>query len=101
MLEPSTLKILGIALGLVGTGILAVRVTKILSALSMAVRMHDLNFQVQAARAEGRRDVPHVQMVGSDAHVDAAEKAGTKLLVLGFFLQISGGICNGIALLLQ
>jgi hypothetical protein len=79
VIEPFALKLLGIALGLAGTGILAFRVTNILSALSMAVRMHDLNFQVQAARAEGRRDVPLIQMVGNDAHIDAAEKTGTKL----------------------
>lgn len=100
MFEPTVLKIIGTALGLLGSAILAARITKILSELSMAVQMHDLNFQVQAARAEGRRDIPNIQMVGSGANVEAADKAGVKLLVLGFLLQIAGGICNVMALLL-
>jgi len=101
MLTPTFLEILGISLGLAGTIILAIRVTKILSALSMAVQMHDLNFQVRAERAGGNLLVPNIQMVGSSTHVEAAEKTGVKLLIIGFLLQIAGGLCNAAALLLS
>lgn len=91
------LKIAGVVLSLVGTVILAVRVTKILSALSTAVKTHDLNFAVEAARAEGRRDIPNIRMYGSHANVEAAEKMGVKLLVLGFILQILGAACTAVS----
>jgi hypothetical protein len=97
LFTPTTLKILGLILGLSGTAILAFRITTILKALSMAVQMHDLNFQLRAARNEGRFDVPNVQMVGSSTHVETAEKTGRKLLILGFALQLAGGLCNVIA----
>ena len=99
MLTPKFLKILGIGLGLAGTIILAVRVTKILSALTMTVKTHDLNFQIRAERAGSNSMVPNIQMFGSSAHVEAAEKIGFKLLILGFILQIAGGLCNAAALL--
>ncbi|MFI3218253.1 MAG: hypothetical protein QX189_03955 [Methylococcales bacterium] len=38
------LKISGVVLSLIGTIILACRVTKILEALSIAVKTHDMNF---------------------------------------------------------
>lgn len=100
MFTHTTFKVLGIALSLGGTIILAARVTKILSALSMAVQMHDLNFQVRAERAQGNRMVPNIQMIGTSAHVTTAEETGVKLLVVGFALQIAGGLCNAAALLI-
>lgn len=93
------LKVLGVMLSLAGTIILAVRVTKLLSVLSMTVKMHDLNFQVRAARASGDHSVPNIQMHGAYEHIDVAEKLGLKLLILGFALQIAGGACTALSLL--
>lgn len=87
-------KIAGVVLSLAGTIVLAVRVTKLLSCISMAVKAHDLNFQIKAARASGRRDIPGVQIHGASAHINIAEKLGLKLLVVGFLLQIAGGACT-------
>lgn len=93
------LKVLGVALSLAGTIILAVRVTKLLSVLSVAVKMHDLNFQVAAERASGNRSIPNIQIHGIHGHIDVAEKLGQKLLILGFALQIAGGACTAVSLL--
>jgi hypothetical protein len=84
-------KLIGLFLSIIGTLILAIRVTKILRAVSFAAKMHDYNFQIQAERASGNLDIPNIQTYGSAHHIDLAEKTGTKLLVLGFALQIIGG----------
>ncbi len=94
---PESLKIAGVVLSLTGTIILAVRVTKILSVLSTTVKTHDLNFAVEAARSEGRRDIPNIRMYGNHDNIAAAEKTGVKLLILGFLLQIAGGACTALS----
>lgn len=101
MITPPYLKIIGVVLSLVGTVILAIRVTQILSALSFAVRTHDLNFQIRGELARGNHLAPPVQIVGADTHVDAAERLGVKLLVLGFLFQVVGGACTAYALWLE
>lgn len=101
MLTITNLKILGVLLGLAGTAILAIRVTKILSALSMAVEAHDLNFQIRAELAKGNRFTPPIQVVGSSTHVETAERVGVALLVIGFLFQIAGGACTAVALFLE
>mgnify|MGYP003582732460 CR=1 FL=1 len=101
MLHPSSLKIIGIVLSLIGTIILAFRVTQLLQTLCLAVKAHDLNFQMQAARADGTYQGPIIQMIGNDTHIEKAEKLGVKLLVIGFFMQIAGGACSAYALLLE
>jgi hypothetical protein len=93
------LKLLGVVLSLAGTIILAVRVTKLLSVLSMAVKMHDLNLQIRAARASGNLSVPNIQGHGASTYIDVAEKLGLKLLILGFAFQIAGGACTAVSLL--
>jgi hypothetical protein len=92
------LKIAGVVLSLLGTIILAVRVTKILNVLSLAVKTHDLNFRIEAERANGT-PIPNIHMYGNDTHIDKVENLGTKLLVLGFALQIAGGVCNVLSLI--
>lgn len=93
------LKVLGVVLSLAGTIILAVRVTKLLSVLSMAVKMHDLNFQIMAKRTSGNYSIPNIQMYGAFRDIAVAEKLGLKLLILGFALQIAGGACTAVSLL--
>lgn len=94
------LKIAGIALSLAGTVILAIRVTKILSALSMAVKAHDLNLSIEAARADGRNDIPNIHIHGSLKNIEDTESAGLKLLILGFTLQIIGSGCTALSYVL-
>jgi hypothetical protein len=94
-----TLKITGLVLSLIGTLILAYRITSILSAVSLAVQAHDLNFQITATIASGDRTIPNIQVHGADKHVLQAEKFGKKLLIIGFALQIIGGICQVASLL--
>lgn len=93
------LKIIGLVLSLIGTLILAYRITSILSAVSFAVQSHDLNFQIVARIASGDRTIQNIQMHGADTHVLKAEELGKKLLILGFALQIIGGICQVVSLL--
>ena len=83
-------KLIGLFLSISGTLVLAIRVTKILQAISFAAKMHDLNFEIQAERARGSM-MPNIQTYGSAKHIDIAESTGTKLLILGFSLQIIGG----------
>lgn len=94
-----TIQIIGIVFSLLGTLILAIRITKILNSISMAVKFHDLNFQIQAERAGGNWSIPNMRHYGSGKHIIEAEKFGTKLLILGFLFQIIGGICQAIVLL--
>lgn len=88
------IKAAGVILGLAGTIVLAFRVTKMLEILTMAAKMVDTNMQVEAARSEGRRDVPNIRMFGVTNHIEGVERLGTKLLVVGFGLQILGGACT-------
>ena len=92
------LKTIGIALSLLGTLILAIRVTRLIEQLCLAVKSHDLNFEIEAARARGE-NIPNIRMYGNASHIDNEQKLGTKLLVVGFSLQILGGICNALALI--
>lgn len=95
----TTLKIAGLACGLLGTILLAVRVTRILDMLVLTAKGHDLYFKSMAARAQGR-DVPVVALYGHDVHLDKVQEGtGTKLLVAGFALQIAGMAFNAAALL--
>lgn len=97
----SILRITGIALSLTGTVILAWRVNQILSELIFAVTAHDLNFQVRAQvaleRSLGYQYLPHVQMVGCGERVERVKASEVKLLILGFGLQIAGGVCQALA----
>lgn len=101
MFTPSTFKILGVVVGLIGTTILAFRVTNLLQALCLAVKAHDLNFQMRASIADGSYRGPNIQIVGNDTHIENAEKLGVKLLVLGFAMQILGGACSAYAMWLE
>jgi len=90
----NTLKILSAVLMFVGTVLVSWRVTKILSALSTAVQMIDLNHQTKMERARGNLFMPNIQFVGTHKQVQNAEKQGVKLLITGFIMQIAGVSCN-------
>lgn len=95
----TALKIAGLACGLLGTILLALRVTRILDMLVLTAKSHDLYFKSMAARAQGR-DVPVIAMYGHDLHLDKVQQgSGTRLLIAGFALQIVGMGLNAAALL--
>jgi hypothetical protein len=92
------IKIFGVILSLTGTIIIAIRATRLIEQLCLAVEAHDLNFRIEAATANGEA-IPNIRMYGTSTHVEKEKKFGTKLLVLGFGLQVAGGICQVIALM--
>ena len=96
-MEIEYLKAVGVILSLAGTIVLAFRVTKMLEILALAAKMIDTNMQVEAARAAGCHDVPNIRMYGSSSHIAGVERMGTKLLVVGFALQILGGTCTALS----
>ena len=63
-------------------------------------QLANMNMQIEAARANGNRDMPNIRMYGSTTHIEGAEKLGTKMLVLGFALQIIGGACTAASFIL-
>jgi hypothetical protein len=93
-------KVIGIIFSLTGTVLIAIRVTKILRALTFAVEMLDNNHQIQTERKKAHHIMPNLNIVGIGASVLSAEKKVGKLLILGFILQIIGGICQAAALLI-
>lgn len=97
-IDANLLKILSAIFMFIGTLLVSWRVTKILRSLSLAVRAMDVNFQVNAARARGE-NIHNIQVHGMHNQVNEAEKTGTKLLAVGFFMQIIGLACNVMSLL--
>ena len=88
------LKIAGPVIGLIGTTLLAKRVTQILETLVQTAKAHDLFVMSIAARAQ-ERDVPVVASYEHDVDPDKVQEGtGTKLLVADFSLQIAGMAFN-------
>jgi|SRR5208282_2360557 len=83
------IKAASVVCSLAGTLLLAVRVKRILSALSLVARVHDKNFEHAASGAVFTRATEHVKR---------AEKEGVSLLVVGFALLILAACLNGYAL---
>jgi len=82
-------------LGIVGSGILAYRVTGILTALSLVAKVHDHNIQQLMPSYQG-----HIVNFGNTtAHVDNAQKSG--LLIAGFLLIIASGVLQFAALMMS
>jgi len=81
-----TIKIMAAIFGIFGSGILAFRVTGILSALSLVAGCHEVNIQQLMPNHQG-----NIHNLGnSTAHVEKAEKKG--LLITGFIFFILSGI---------
>ncbi len=89
-----TIKIIAAIFGIVGSGILAYRVTGILSALSLVPGCHEANIQQLMPNYQG--DIHNLG--NSTAHVEKAEKKG--LLITGFIFFILSGVLQLIALLM-
>jgi hypothetical protein len=90
-----SIKIIGAVCSVVGSGILAFRVTGILSALSIAANAHEINIQQLMPDHKGNI----INLGNSTAHVERAQKKG--LLIIGFVLIISSGVLQLIALVMS
>ena len=89
-----SIKIIAAILSIVGSGILAYRVTGILSALSLVANSHEIN--IQQLMPSHMSDI--YNLGNSTEHVEKAQKTG--LLILGFSLFILSGVLQLVALLL-
>lgn len=89
-----SVKIIAAILSIAGSGILAFRVTGILSALSFAAKAHEINIQQLMPNYQG--DI--VNFRDSTNHVEKAQKMG--LLITGFALLILSGVLQLIALVM-
>ena len=87
-----TIKILGAISSIIGSVILAYRVTGILSALSLVANCHEVNIQQLMPNHGG--DIHNLG--NSTAHVEKAQKKG--LLITGFVFLIASGVLQLIAL---
>lgn len=92
-MSPDIIKFTGLALNVLGSLVLAFRVTNILRALSLVAKCHEENISQLTAN---QRVV--VQFVNSTKHVERAQK--TTLLIAGFVLMILGLLCQGLSMLL-
>jgi len=90
-----SIRIIGSVLSIVGSGILAFRVTGILSALSVVANAHEIN--IQQLMPTHKSDI--INLGNSTAHVEKAQKNG--LLIVGFILIISSGALQLIALMMS
>ncbi|MHB1099214.1 MAG: hypothetical protein ACYCZR_06630 [Burkholderiales bacterium] len=89
-----SIKIIAAILGIAGSGILAFRVTGILSALSLVASAHEINIQQLMPNHQGNI----LNLGNSVAHVEKAQKKG--LLITGFVLFILSGVLQLIALVM-
>ncbi|MBY6205632.1 hypothetical protein [Halomonas denitrificans] len=88
-----TIKILAALSSIIGSIILAYRVTGILTAVSLVAECHELNIQQLMPNQTG-----DIQNLGnSTAHIERAQKK--RLLITGFAFLIASGILQLVALL--
>jgi len=87
-----TIKILAAISSIIGSAILAYRVTGILSSLSLVANCHELNIQQLMPDYQG--DI--YNLGNSTAHVEKAQKKG--LLITGFVFLIASGVLQLVAL---
>jgi|CXWL01.1.fsa_nt_gi hypothetical protein len=89
-----SIKIIAAILSIAGSGILAFRVTGILSALSLVASAHEINIQQLMPNQQGNI----LNLGNSTAHVEKAQKNG--LLITGFVLFVLSGVLQLIALVM-
>lgn len=90
-----SIKIIATIFSLFGSGILAFRVTGILSALALVAEFHESNIQ-QLMPGNPSRDI--YNFGNSTKHVERAQKKG--LLIAGFVFIVLSGVLQLIALLM-
>lgn len=87
-----TIKIIAAICSIVGSSILAYRVTGILSALSLVANCHEVNIQQLMPNKNGNI----YNIVNSKVHIEKAQKKF--LLITGFVLLIASGVLQFMAL---
>jgi hypothetical protein len=90
-----SIKIIAAAMGIIGSLILAYRVTGILSALSLVAGCHEVNIQQLMPNQHG--DIHNLG--NSTAHVEAAQKKG--LLITGFVFFTFAFVLQLVALVME
>ncbi|MEQ9891405.1 hypothetical protein [Pectobacterium aroidearum] len=89
-----TIKILATISSIVGSVILAYRVTGILSALTLVAHCHEVNIQQLMPTHKG-----HIHyLANATTHVEKAQKKA--LLITGFIFLIASGVLQLIALIM-
>lgn len=93
-MDISLLNLLAAILGVIGSAILAFRVTGILKALAIVTQFHEMNID-QLMNDDGKKKLFH--FANSTQHVKKAEKRF--LLILGFFMIILGAVLQSISII--
>ena len=91
-----SMKIISTILSILGSVILAFRVTGILSALSLVANAHEMNIQ---QLMPGSQTNNLYNLANSTEHVEKAQKQG--LLITGFACLILSGVFQFIALIIM
>ncbi len=94
MIDADNLRIMAAISSVVGSGLLAWRVKRILDALTLVAGAHEVNIQQLMPNHQG--DI--YNLGNSTAHVERAK--GTWLLVIGFLLLAASGALNFWAVML-
>ncbi|WP_226066819.1 hypothetical protein [Dickeya zeae] len=89
-----TIKILAVISSIIGSGILAYRVTGILSALTLVVNCHEVNIEQLMPNHKGGIHY----LANAPKHVEKAQKK--TLLITGFVFLITSGILQLMALMM-
>jgi hypothetical protein len=76
------LALAGLVVGLIGSGVLAVSLNDLLSALHFSVSLHDVTIQ----QLTGHGDVP--VFTGLDTHLNRGDRRAGTLTALGFWLLV-------------
>ena len=95
-MEIESIKIIAAICAVLGSSILAFRVTGILKALALVGQAHEINIH-QLMNDDGVSKIVH--MANTTDHVDRANKAG--LLIVGFLLTIASGLLQVAALFMS
>ena len=91
-----TIKIIAAIFSIIGSGLLAFRVTGILSALSLVSNAHEINIQ---QLMPDKQTINIYNLDNSTAHVEKAQKKG--LLIAGFVFVVLSGVLQLVALLMS
>lgn len=89
-----TIKILAAISSIIGSAILAYRVTGILAALTLVARCHEVNIEQLMPTSKG--DIHY--LANAPSHVEKAQKKA--LLITGFIFLIASGVLQLIALIM-
>jgi hypothetical protein len=100
-MDAQYLRVAGVIINAVGAGILAFRVTRILTAVAAVLHVHEANIQQLMKEITGTNTDNIINLANSPAQVDKANKFGAKLLVVGFSMIFLGNSLIAIAILIS